>query len=229
MGSAFSPERRAVLAPEFVDNLARIHGFADSSGTGFLPSFGRPREGTTEAAEWALGWWRRVWDDDALEDHPMIEVAFDWLEENAPVADRVSLLHGDYRTGNFLFDPETNRMTAVLDWELSHFGDRHEDLGWTLARIYSVRDADGTDLVCGLAPREWLFRRYEERTGQEVDRGRLFFYEVLNELKIAVIALATGPRNALERQSQAHLSNLVFVPAGSRCLARLHELLAPRL
>jgi aminoglycoside phosphotransferase (APT) family kinase protein len=228
-GSYFSPERRALLAPAFVENLVRIHGFADAPAASTLESFERPRAGTTEAADSGLAWWKRVWSDDALEDHPMVDVAFDWLEEHAPVADRISFLHGDYRTGNFLFDPDTNRVTAILDWEMSRFGDRHEDLGWTLARIYTAKDDDGTELVCGLATRDWFLRRYAELSGLPIDPERLFFYEVFNELKIAVIALGTGPRNAHERQSHAHLSNLIFAPAGFRCLARLHELLAPRL
>ena len=228
-GALFSPERRAKLAPAFVDNLARIHGFADSPASAELHAFERPRAGTREASEWTVAWWRRTWEDDALEDHPMIAVAFDWLEENAPVTDHVSLLHGDYRAGNFLFDPESNEVTAVLDWEMSRLGDRHEDLGWTLARIYTTVDPDGTELVCGLAPRDELLRDYERRSGLPVDPERLFYYEVFNELKIAVIALGTGPRNAYERQSHAHLSNLVFAPAGFRCAARLHQLLSTRI
>lgn len=228
-GSLFGPERRALLAPAFVENLARIHAFADAPASSTLLSFERPRAGTIEAADWAIGWWRQVWIDDALEDHPMVDVAFDWLQEHAPEAERIALLHGDYRTGNFLFDPATNRVTAILDWEMARFGDRHEDLGWTLARIYVARDDDGSELICGLAPRDWFLERYAELSGLPVDPARLFFYEVFNELKIAVIALGTGPRNAHERQCHAHLSNLVFAPAGFRCLARLHELLAPRL
>jgi aminoglycoside phosphotransferase (APT) family kinase protein len=228
-GSLFSAARRAKLAPAFVENMARIHAFADRTVSQELRAFERPRAGTREASQWTIAWYRRTWEDDALEDHAMIDVAFDWLEENAPVTDHVSFLHGDYRAGNFLFDPETNEVMAVLDWEMSRFGDRHEDLGWTLARIYTAVDADGTELVCGLAPREEFLRDYERRSGLPVDRDRLFYYEVFNELKIAVIALGTGPRNAHERQSHAHLSNLVFTPAGYRCTARLHELLAGRL
>ena len=228
-GAFFSPERRATLGPAFVENLARIHAFADSPRAAELTSFERPRAGTREASEWTVAWWHRVWEDDALEDDPMVEVAFDWLEDNAPLTERISFLHGDYRAGNFLFDSDTNRVTAILDWELSRFGDRHEDLGWTLARIYTAIDDDGTELICGLAPRTEFLRRYEDASGLSIDPERLFFYEVFNELKIAVIALGTGPRNAHERQSHAHLSNLVFTPVGSRALARLHQLLTPRL
>jgi aminoglycoside phosphotransferase (APT) family kinase protein len=228
-GSAFSPERRAALGPQFVENLARIHAFAETEAGRRLATFERPAVNTTEATDWGVSWWRRSWEEDALEEHPMIEVAFDWLEEHAPVTERIALVHGDYRAGNFLFDPDTNRTTAVLDWELTRLGDRHEDLGWTLARIYTVVDIDGTELVCGLVPRDEFLRRYEDLAGLPVDRERLFYYEVFNELKIAVIALGTGPRNARDRQSHAHLSNLVFVPAGYRCAARLHELLRARL
>jgi aminoglycoside phosphotransferase (APT) family kinase protein len=226
-GSAFSRARRASLGPAFVDTLARIHAAADALA--FSSVFERPKEGTTEATDWLLAWWRRVWEDDALEDHPMIDVAFDWLAENAPTTERIALVHGDYRAGNFLFDPETNRITAMLDWEMARLGDRHEDLGWALARIYTAKDEDGRDLVCGLAPRDEFLERYEEASGLPVDRERLFFYEVLNELKIAVIALGTGPRNAHASRSQVHLTNVVFVGAGYRCVARLHELLAPRI
>ncbi|MGH7819019.1 MAG: phosphotransferase, partial [Candidatus Binatia bacterium] len=120
--------------------MSSVHG-ARPPAAAELAAFERPRAGTREASEWAVAWWRRVWQDDALEDHPMIRVAFDWCAENAPATDRISFLHGDYRTGNFLFDPETDRVTAVLDWEMSRFADRHEDLGWTLARIYTAVDA----------------------------------------------------------------------------------------
>jgi aminoglycoside phosphotransferase (APT) family kinase protein len=145
------------LGPQFLENLARIHALAETDAGRKLAAFQRPAANTTEATDWGVAWWRRSWEDDALEDFPMIQVAFDWLEEHAPVTERIALVRGDYRAGNFLFDPNTDRTTAVLD--LARLGDRHEDLGWTLARIYTVVDADGTELVCGLVPRGEFLRR----------------------------------------------------------------------
>jgi aminoglycoside phosphotransferase (APT) family kinase protein len=229
LGMLFAPARRAVLAPAFLESLVRIHRFAESPASSSLASFERPRAGTTEAAHGAVAWWRRVWQDDALDDHPMVQVAFDWLQENAPVTERISLVHGDYRSGNFLFDPETNAMTAVLDWELARFGDRHEDLGWTLSSINEAIDDDGTRFVCGLEPRRSFLARYEQLFGLPVDPQRIFFYEVFSELKIVVIALGIGPRNAHSHQAHAHLSNLVFSPLGWRSLARLRDMLGPRI
>lgn len=227
LGLLFPPERRAKLAPAFLDNLHRIHSFADRAESAMLRSFERPSAGTTEASEWLLAWWKRVWDDDALEDHPMVSVTFDWLSANVPQTEHISLVHGDYRSGNFLFDPETNRVTAVLDWELARLGDRHEDLGWTLSSINGATDDDGRSFVCGLEPRDSFLTRYAELSGLPVDPERLFFYEVFSELKVAIIALGIGPRNAAARQSHAHLGNLVFAPLGWRSLARLRDLLGP--
>jgi aminoglycoside phosphotransferase (APT) family kinase protein len=176
-----------------------------------------------------IAWWRRVWDDDAIDDHPMVEVAFDWLAENAAPTEAISLVHGDYRSGNFLFDPETNAVTAILDWELARLGDRHEDLGWMLSAINTAVDERGDSFVCGLETRARILARYAELSGLPVDPERLFFYEVFAELKVAVIALGIGPRNAAARQSHAHLANLVFSPLGWRSLARLTEMLRPRI
>jgi aminoglycoside phosphotransferase (APT) family kinase protein len=229
LGLLFPPARRARLGPAFVENLARIHRFADDPRAWSFASFERPKPKTREAAQGVIAWWRRVWSDDALEDHPMVQVAFDWLVENAPVTETVSLVHGDYRSGNFLFDPQTNAVTAILDWELARFGDRHEDLGWTLSSINAATDENGGSFVCGLEPRASFLARYEELSGLPIDSERLFFYEVFAELKVAVIALGIGPRNADSQQAHAHLANLVFSPLGWRSLARLADMLRPRI
>ncbi len=229
LGMLFSPERRAVLGPAFLSSLARIHAFADAEASRTLTSFERPAAGTTEASAGVLAWWRRVWDDDAVEPEPMMEVAIDWLEQNLPVTEKIALVHGDYRAGNFLFDPATNEITAILDWELARFGDRHEDLGWTLSNINTATDDDGTQFVCGLERRDRFLARYEELSGLPIDPERLFFYEVFNQMKIVVIALAIGPRNVSAGQSHAQLSNIVFAPLGWASLKRLHALLGPRI
>ena len=229
LGMLFPPPRRAVLAPAFVESLVRIHRFAESPDSSSLASFERPRADTSEAARGVVAWWRRVWEDDSLDDHPMVQVAFDWLDENAPPTERISLVHGDYRSGNFLFDVETNAITAILDWELARFGDRHEDLGWTLSTINGAVDDDGNPYVCGLEPRDAFLARYADLFGLPVDPERVFFYEVFSELKVAVIALGIGPRNVESRQAHAHLANLVFSPLGWRALARVRDMLGPKI
>jgi aminoglycoside phosphotransferase (APT) family kinase protein len=40
------------------------------------------------------------------------------------------LVHGDYGPNNVLLDPAAQEVTAILDWEWAHAGDRVEDLAW---------------------------------------------------------------------------------------------------
>ena len=52
------------------------------------------------------------------EPHPAFELGFRWLERNRPPAGPVSVVHGDFRHGNFIVGPEG--LKAVLDWEIAH-------------------------------------------------------------------------------------------------------------
>ncbi len=58
------------------------------------------------------------------------------------------MVHGDYRSGNFLHDGE-GRILAVLDWEMAHIGDPLEDLGWALDPLWRHTE-DGR--VAGMLP-----------------------------------------------------------------------------
>jgi len=73
-----------------------------------------------------------------VEPNPLLVEAFIWLKAHLPVAPRVSLLHGEYRPGNFLY--EGSQIRAVVDWEYAHLGDPVEDLGWAFLRQFRVGD-----------------------------------------------------------------------------------------
>jgi aminoglycoside phosphotransferase (APT) family kinase protein len=68
------------------------------------------------------------------EPRPVLELAYRWLVRNRPRPGPAVVAHGDFRLGNLLVD---NRgLRAVLDWELAHIGDRHEDLAWATIRAW---------------------------------------------------------------------------------------------
>ena len=68
---------------------------------------------------------------------------------DAPTVDRVSIVHGDYRAGNFLFSPTTLQISAILDWELAFLGDRHADLAYVIDPLFSEHGETGETLVRG--------------------------------------------------------------------------------
>jgi aminoglycoside phosphotransferase (APT) family kinase protein len=173
-----------------------------------MSSFDRPEVGTTQSAAWQVNRARRVWEEDRGEDLPILEVAINWLERNLPELDHAGIVHGDYRSGNFLFDERTGRFTAVLDWERGYIGDRHRDLAWSTTRSVGHLAEDGkTFLVCGLMPLEEFYAAYEERSGLSVDRKRLRFYEILNRFQQVETLLATSYR--VVRLGKSHQDILV--------------------
>lgn len=215
VGTEFGPELRARLAPHFIEHLARIHTFDHHAAP--LTTIDRPQPGTTLAATWHLNRARRIWEQDRAEDLPLMEVAANWLERNVPVADHVGVVHGDYRSGNFLFDEATGQLRAWLDWERAFVGDRHRDLAWTAQPRLGHPDEDGTGYyVSGLVRPDEFFERYSEASGLSVDPERLVFYGVLNSYQMAASLLGTVHRVVKRAHSHhdAQLANLAgHVPA----------------
>jgi aminoglycoside phosphotransferase (APT) family kinase protein len=195
LGTDLGPILRPILAPQFVDCLARIHRFDWSRAN--LSAFDKPTPGTTEAAEWQLNYWERVLEEDINEDVPLMRMALSWLRNNMPVADHISVIHGDYRTGNFLYTEHDNRISCWLDWEMAHLGDRHEDIAWVHNVTYGHYAEDGkTFLICGMMPETEFCAAYEKASDLPIDRERLRYYKIKNAFQIATIALATPYRVA---------------------------------
>lgn len=211
-GTHFGPELRTRLAPQFMQHLAAIHTF-DWSGAQ-LDAFDVPAVGSTESALWQLNRVRRVWEEDRGEDFPLIEYAANWLLDNLPALDRVSVLHGDYRSGNFLFDEGTGTINGWLDWERGYLGDRHRDLAYTATRLFGNLAEDGkTFLVSGLVPLEAFYETYERLSGLRVDPRRLHYYRVFNTYQLMVSSMASSYR--VVRLGKSHQDVLLAFVEGA--------------
>jgi aminoglycoside phosphotransferase (APT) family kinase protein len=207
IGTNFGPDLRQILAEQFVDHLAAIHTI-DPARLATLESFEQAEVGSNASVLRQIAWWHRVWDEDRPEELPLVDVAVRWLTAHAPPLDHVSLVHGDFRAGNFLFDEESRRITAWLDWELAVIGDRHQDLTWTTGVHFGHYHEDGkTFLASGLLPVEELHRRYEASSGLTIDPARLRYYRIFNDFTSCVHMLATAARVA--RGGKTHQDVLV--------------------
>lgn len=195
LGTNFGPRLRALLAPRFMRDLARIHT-ADTTRMRFT-TMDRPAVGSTEAARWQLNRARRVWEEDRGADFPLMDVAANWLERNLPALDHLSVVHGDFRSGNFLFDEPSGEITAWLDWERGHLGDRHRDIAWLTQKEKGHLAEDGeTYLACGLVPLEAFDALYEQASGLPVVPATLHWYRILNCYQIITTVMATAYRVA---------------------------------
>lgn len=223
IGFASEGELNKVLAAQFVDNLAAIHAFDWQNA--HLRTFQAPVEDPYQAARWQVNWWSHVWQTDAVLHSPAMAAAEIWLRENLPACTDPVVVHGDYRSGNYMFDPTDGRFTAVLDWEAAHLGDFHEDLGETMPRAFGGLGSDGQLLVSGLMPRDQFLEQYERRSGRTVDPKCLHFYEVLACYKCAALCLAAALRTAVNQQNHQDIHQTWLVSAGHAFADELFELI----
>ncbi|MEL7446730.1 MAG: phosphotransferase family protein [Pseudomonadota bacterium] len=105
-------------------------------------------------------------------DRPIISLGLKWMEDNCPDPVEPVLNHGDYRMGNLL--AENSRLTGVLDWELAHFSDRHEDLAFGCMAVWRFHRYDRPAL--GLGSLEDYFAAYEAEAGVRIDRERFRYW-----------------------------------------------------
>lgn len=181
-------EVRPAIARQKAQILAEIH----RTDIDALKSLEVPPS-AAESARHEVERWRRVMDDDTLEPQPVLSLAFSWLLRHLPPPPaRLALVHGDYRSGNFLYDQ--SGITGILDWEMAHAGDPVEDVGWLM--IKSWRWA-GDDRVGGLCSRDEFIRMYEEAGGVRVNRDALKFWEVFGNVKFATLFL-TGLKSSVQ-------------------------------
>jgi len=111
---------------------------------------------------------------DAGGDRPIIALGLRWLEDNCPSPVEPVLNHGDYRMGNLLV--EGSRLTGVLDWEIAHFGDRHEDLAFGCMAVWRFARYDRPAL--GLGSIADYLAAYEAEAGVTIDPARFRFWTI---------------------------------------------------
>ncbi|MEQ9144854.1 MAG: phosphotransferase family protein [Parvibaculaceae bacterium] len=182
---------RPHLARQCGEALARLHA---------IPTDALPALRHSPAAE-EIKRYREVYKEHG-HPHPVFDLAFKWLSDNVPPDDRITLVHGDFRNGNIMFDPEKG-VAAVLDWELAHIGDPMEDMGWICVNSWRFGGIDKP--VGGFGLREDMFAGYEAAGGPKVDPDRVKFWEVLGTLKWGVMcttmyeAFKSGMDRSVER------------------------------
>lgn len=181
-----SAEPQAILAApqpglleELAGELVRIHAIAPQAALP-LPTLA-PEEGLAglRAQFEAFG-----------ADRPVLALALRWCQEHLPTPCAPRLVHGDFRMGNLLVGPQG--LAVVLDWELSHWGDPHEDLAYACLTAWRFGRIEHE--AFGLASLQAWLAAYQAAGGAPVDRARLRFWLVYRTLWWALGCLRMGQR-----------------------------------
>ncbi|WP_406859929.1 phosphotransferase family protein [Streptomyces sp. HUAS MG47] len=180
--AGLGPERTRAAVLGLVDTLVDLHAVdPDAAGLG---DFGRP-EGFLDRQ---LRRWGKQLDASRNRELAGIDELHAALGRSLPDSPAPTVVHGDYRLDNVLID-EDDRITAVLDWEMSTLGDPLTDLG--LLAMYSAKlELPGSPISTTAAapghpdPAE-LIARYAEKSGRDV--SALPWYTAFAWFKLAVI------------------------------------------
>lgn len=119
-------------------------------------------------------------------ERPILELAFQYLRKHVPEPVEPVLLHGDFRNGNIMFDPEKG-VAAILDWELAHIGDPAEDMGWICTNSWRFGRPDRP--VGGFGDYADLLAGYASAGGRAIDLPRVRFWQMLGSLRWGVMCL----------------------------------------
>lgn len=128
----------------------------------------------------ALDQWSDVIEADEQHPQPIVRAAIRALRRKPPPpATAVRVVHGDYRTGNFLHDG-AGKILAILDWEMVHLGDPLEDLAWAIDPLWGHFDAAN---VAGMLPRAEALAIWSRASGLPVDEAALAWWSLFAAVK----------------------------------------------
>jgi aminoglycoside phosphotransferase (APT) family kinase protein len=167
----FAPARK-VLARQLAEFLAGLHA---------LPLDAVPTAEARDPLE--------VWDKylEMGERRPVLEAAHAWLQEHRPAPRAEVVVHGDFRVGNLMVEPDG--LSAVIDWEVAHRGDPVEDIAWFCLRMWRF----GEPLEAGgLASLDDFLALYAAAGGRPVERDALRWWLGAKTLVWAVGCMVQG-------------------------------------
>jgi aminoglycoside phosphotransferase (APT) family kinase protein len=180
----FDPATRRRMYEQMIDTLADLH-VIDPDAAG-LADFGKPGN----YFERQVMRWTRQYRDSQTDYIPEMERLIAFLPESLPEQSRTSIVHGDYRIDNVVFDGD-GTLTAVLDWELATLGDPVADFSYLAMQWMMPADGGaglaGLDLSnLGVPSLDEAVSRYSERSGVPVGE-KLDWYFAYNLFRLAGI------------------------------------------
>ena len=137
-----SPADRGAIIDEMNRVLAALHN-VDVAAVG-LSDYGPPGN----YFERQVARWSKQYRASETENVPAMDQLMVLLAEQMPQDDgQRTLVHGDYRIDNMIFDAEGTACRAVLDWELSTIGHPFADLASVIMQWQLPAGSDGRGMA----------------------------------------------------------------------------------
>ncbi len=180
----FDPATRRRMYEQLVDTLADLHNIDPVAAE--LSDFGKPGN----YFERQVARWTRQYRDSETNYIAEMERLIAFLPETLPQQSRISIVHGDYRIDNVVYDGD-GTLSAVLDWELATLGDPLADFSYLAMQWIMPADGGaglaGLDLMAlGIPPLEEILERYSKVSGVPV-QAKLDWYFAYNLFRLAGI------------------------------------------
>ena len=180
----FDPATRRRIYEQLVDTLADLHNIDPASAD--LEDFGK----SGNYFERQVMRWTRQYRDSETDYIPEMERLIAFLPDSVPQQSRTSIVHGDYRIDNVIFDGD-GTLTAVLDWELGTLGDPLADFSYLAMQWMMPADggaglADLDLAALGIPKLDEIVSRYAKRSGVPV-ADKLDWYFAYNMFRLAGI------------------------------------------
>jgi aminoglycoside phosphotransferase (APT) family kinase protein len=179
----------ARLAHALGRNLARIHALRPPQPA--LSFLGEPPASPTRALLLEYRDYLDHWHARFGGTYPALEWGLQWWLERVPDREPVTLVHRDYRTGNYLVRDGT--LAATLDWEFAGWGNPLEDLGWFFAPCW--RFAGPGNVAGGIADAQSFLDGYNDTAGTRYTEVDTHEWQALAQLRWAIIALQQCERH----------------------------------
>jgi aminoglycoside phosphotransferase (APT) family kinase protein len=138
------------------------------------------RPAPEDCAQRELDYWAGVIDADEGHPQPIVRAAIRRLRAAPPPrASKIAVVHGDFRSGNFLHDG-AGRILALLDWEMAHLGDPLEDIAWAMDPLWS---RPGDPRISGMLPIEEALAIWRRASGLGVDPKAFAWWRLFASVK----------------------------------------------
>lgn len=181
------PEDRAAIFDAMNATIAALHS-VDVDAVG-LTDYGKPGN----YFERQIARWTKQYQASETETIDAMDRLIEWLPNNIPAGDEVSVVHGDYRLDNIMYHASEPRILAVLDWELSTLGHPLADFAYHCMTWHIphgvFRGLAGINLAeLGIPDEQSYVAKYCERTGRApIDPNHWDFYIAYNMFRLAGI------------------------------------------